>query len=233
MKPIKASDEKTLDDAIAMANALASKSMHDLDKRCIADEYDASPVRSPLTPNTPSKKFSFWFPSGKNQSSAHATSPKSGGGGGRHFSEEANANADLDSLITPGAKDAYKALIDGMGSSRTSLNDPSSPRSPSHQPLGSDPSLRMASSVSSIPEQPPSASLMPPPAAPAPLAPSSSSNNVLPLPPKSTKLNLSQPPKRHVRKNPLIIPSGMSANILRRETSANENMDLQVRLMNE
>ena len=42
-------------------------------------------------------------------------------------------------------------------------------------------------------------------------------SNPLPLPPKSHKLQLSQPPKRHVRKNPLIIPSGMAANLLRRE----------------
>ena len=42
-------------------------------------------------------------------------------------------------------------------------------------------------------------------------------SNPLPLPPKSQKLQLSQPPKRHVRKNPLIIPSGMAANLLRRE----------------
>ena len=62
VKPIKASDEKTLDNAIAMANALASKSMHDLDKRHL-DLYDYSPpLQSPLTPNSPSKKFSFWFP---------------------------------------------------------------------------------------------------------------------------------------------------------------------------
>ena len=64
VKPIKASDEKTLDNAIAMANMLASKSMHDLDKRHLDDFYDnpSPPVHSPNTPNSPSKKFSFWFP---------------------------------------------------------------------------------------------------------------------------------------------------------------------------
>ena len=103
MKPIKASDERTLENAIAMANAIASKSMHDLDKRHLEDFYPEQPPCQ--TPNSPTaKKFSFWF-------------PNSGGGGGgtaaasgerRHFSDEANANADIESLLTPGAKDAYK-----------------------------------------------------------------------------------------------------------------------------
>ena len=71
VKPIKASDEKALDAAIAMANALASKSMQDLDKRGLHlagedplyNNYDGGPpAPSPLTPNSPSKKFAFWFP---------------------------------------------------------------------------------------------------------------------------------------------------------------------------
>ena len=54
-------------------------------------------------------------------------------------------------------------------------------------------------------------------------------SNPLPLPPKSQKLQLSQPPKRHVRKNPLIIPSGMAANLLRREAVEDtEHCDFQV-----
>merc|ERR1712241_1212595 len=54
VRPIKASDEKALESAIAMANALASKSMHDIDKKL---DFDSSPLDSP------SKKFSFFFPS--------------------------------------------------------------------------------------------------------------------------------------------------------------------------
>ena len=47
VKPIKASDEKTLESAIAMAHSLASKSMHDLDKRCRGEIFDpVSPNRS-------------------------------------------------------------------------------------------------------------------------------------------------------------------------------------------
>ena len=103
MKPIKASDERTLENAIAMANAIASKSMHDLDKRHLDDFYPEQPCQ---TPNSPAKKFSFWFPGGGGAS---------GGGERRHFSDEANANADIESLLTPGAKDAYKMLIEGGG----------------------------------------------------------------------------------------------------------------------
>merc|ERR1739838_845809 len=44
-------------------------------------------------------------------------------------------------------------------------------------------------------------------------------NNPLPLPPKSHSLTKSglQPPKRHVRKNPLIVPSAMVSNLIRNE----------------
>ena len=57
VKPIKASDEKALENAIAMANALASKSLHDLDKRHLDEFHDPN-----LTPTSASKKFTFWFP---------------------------------------------------------------------------------------------------------------------------------------------------------------------------
>lgn len=76
--------------------------------------------------------------------------------------------------------------------------------------------------------------LSPPPAFPAPSIPVNSpnpnpnnpnpvtpnmENNPLPLPPKSHSLNRSglQPPKRHVRKNPLIVPSAMVSNLIRNE----------------
>ncbi len=101
VKPIKASDEKTLDAAIAMANALAAKSMQDLNKGGhlqSEDFYDGGPpAPSPLTPNSPSKKFTFWFP-GK-------SSPK---GERRTFTEEVKSNSDASSLLTPGAIDAYR-----------------------------------------------------------------------------------------------------------------------------
>ena len=76
--------------------------------------------------------------------------------------------------------------------------------------------------------------LSPPPAFPAPSIPVNNpnpnpnnpnpvtpnmENNPLPLPPKSHSLNRSglQPPKRHVRKNPLIVPSAMVSNLIRNE----------------
>ena len=81
VKPIKASDEKTLESAIAMAHSLASKSMHDLDKKSAMWHCDpVSPShrhRSPsLTPGSPTKRF-FWFPSVR----ATNSSPKGGVGG--------------------------------------------------------------------------------------------------------------------------------------------------------
>ena len=45
-----------------MTNALASKSMHDIDKKSMEQFYEHSPGRSPITPTSPSKKFSFFFP---------------------------------------------------------------------------------------------------------------------------------------------------------------------------
>ena len=42
-------------------------------------------------------------------------------------------------------------------------------------------------------------------------------NNPLPLPPKKHSLNSQHPPKRHVRKNPLIVPSAMVSNMIRNE----------------
>ncbi|XP_040572011.1 activated Cdc42 kinase-like isoform X2 [Lepeophtheirus salmonis] len=178
VKPINAQDEKTLESAIAMANALASKSMHELDKRGTEDFYENSPIPSPLTPNSPSKKFSFWFPNvGKSVSS-----PKSER---RHFSEEVKfVSGDIESSLTPGAKDAYRTLIEG--SSRASptsnnLNNNSQSSSPSNDSL-----LQQYNRLS--------------------LPPSDfhQKGNPLPLPPKSIKMN-NPPPKRHVRKNPLII----------------------------
>ncbi len=59
-----------------------------------------------------------------------------------------------------------------------------------------------------------------------------SNNNPLPLPPKTTRLNLSAPPKRHVRKNPLIIPSGMAANLLsRRGEDEDDSLQQEVRVV--
>ncbi len=51
-----------------MANLMASKSMHDLDKRHLGDREDEHDFyygnKSPLTPGgSPAKKFHFWFPS--------------------------------------------------------------------------------------------------------------------------------------------------------------------------
>ena len=98
VRPIKASDEKVLESAIAMANALASKSMHDIDKKSMDHFYDQSPGRSPITPNSPAKKFSFFFPSG-NKSPKLERKP---------FSEAAGTSKDITSCLSDQEKDAYR-----------------------------------------------------------------------------------------------------------------------------
>jgi len=159
VKPIKASDERKMDEAIAMANMLASKSMHDLDKRHEEDGFLSNHHGGDhaTTPNSASKKFHFRFP-GKSlhtfvdfsglQMEAFTlislrrlsvlfltTSTFIGSKGHspkterRHFTEEAAANADLDSLLTPGAVDAYRALIEGVRD-MPGGSVPASPRSP-------------------------------------------------------------------------------------------------------
>ena len=109
VKPIKASDERTLENAILMANQIASKSMHDLDKRCTDDMFNASPQVSPITPNSPTKKFTFKFPSstsrGNKGGSSHSPT--------RHFTDEVNQRSDINAAISPTARDAYKVLIEG------------------------------------------------------------------------------------------------------------------------
>ena len=83
--------------------------------------FNASPQVSPLTPNSPTTKFTFKFPNSKTRS----TSPKNNA---RNFSDEVTSHVDLESYITPTARDAYKALIDGKDASTCEKSD-SSPSS--------------------------------------------------------------------------------------------------------
>lgn len=80
--------------------------------------FNASPQVSPLTPNSPTKKFTFKFPNSKTRS----TSPKNNA---RNFSDEVTSHVDLESYITPTARDAYKALIDGKDASTCEKSDSS------------------------------------------------------------------------------------------------------------
>lgn len=93
MKPISASDQRTLDQAIAMANELATRSMLELDGKGSCDAVDHSvaghmatmTLDSPRTPSSPSKrKFSFKF--------GTKTSPKHER---RNFTQEAASIAGL------------------------------------------------------------------------------------------------------------------------------------------
>ena len=203
VRPIKASDERTLENAIIMANQIASKSMHDLDKRCTDDMFNASPQVSPITPNSPSKKFTFKFPThGKHRSSSPS----------RHFTDEANSRNDINSMITPTARDAYKALVDGDLSA-----DPFPPAKSAPSPaqsfhrLSLPPTASIFSQISTAPEPTAPSSVYPPDPPPT----EDAFSNPLPLPPKDRKSSVTAG-KRHIRKNPLIIPSGASASMVRR-----------------
>ena len=223
VKPIKASDERTLESAIAMANALASKSMHDLDKRCLADG-GYSPQPSPaLTPSSPTKKF-FWFPS------VRSSSPR--GAGGHHHekkpfldTEQAN-NVDVERMVSNETKNAYRALIESNTSRQlcNSVDDklnqisPNSPTQLKQQPpsLGRGPLSMSQHHLPSHKAHRRDDGLhfhQHQPSLPANFQ-DSTKGNLLPLPPKgnTARLESSKTAKRHVRKNPLVYNQGNQGN---------------------
>ena len=206
VKPIKASDEKTLENAIKMANQLASKSMQDLDKRCTDDMFNASPQVSPITPNSPTKKFSFKFPSNRNRS----TSPS----GARNFSDDVASNTNIEAMITTTARDAYKALIEGKEGGEKCEESPvmKYPTLPTSSAQTSHRlSLPPTSTFFNFNKPPLPATLGPEVEVPV----ETDNSNPLPLPPKEGK-SLVTTGKRHVRKNPLILTSGAAASMARR-----------------
>ncbi|XP_023224493.1 tyrosine-protein kinase PR2-like [Centruroides sculpturatus] len=117
VKPISATDQHTLDSAIAMAKELASKSMLELEYKSDSDVA----LESPKTPTSPTKrKFSFKF----------KTSPKPER---RNFSEEAESILDINDIISKEAKEAYNSLVDkGQGLER-SLSHPVPSHNSSYQ----------------------------------------------------------------------------------------------------
>lgn len=125
VKPISATDEQTLDSAIAMAKEMASRSIMELDGRNDNMAFECpSSADSPKTPNSPNKKtskFSFKFKS----------SPKCER---RTFSEEAENIPDIScdpALISEAARAAYDMLIekkgDGMKRKMTAVLPPQAP----------------------------------------------------------------------------------------------------------
>ncbi|KAK3912588.1 Activated Cdc42 kinase-like [Frankliniella fusca] len=88
VKPISASDERTLDSAIAMVNEIAARSM----------EGNGHGDDSPKTPASPNKrKFSFRFPPSHNVTShtRHASLSRSSHDERRNFTEEAASIPDM------------------------------------------------------------------------------------------------------------------------------------------
>lgn len=103
VKPISASDQKTLVEAIAIANELATRSLADLDCRTEAELVP----ESPKTPSSPNKrKFSFKF--------SKSSSPKAER---RNFSEEAESIVTIEETLTDDAKQAYTTLIEKTNTS--------------------------------------------------------------------------------------------------------------------
>jgi len=128
---------------------------------------------------------------------------------GRHPGGEDN-NSNVESLITPTARDAYKALIEGKDNF-DSKPEPvplskSSSASSSHRlslpPTSSVFSHSKVSLVSQTLEKETNNI-------------SEEISNPIPLPPKEGKSHVTTG-KRHVRKNPLILTSGAAANMARR-----------------
>ncbi len=112
-----------------------------------------------------------------------------------------------------------QVLIEGVGGSKSSLDQQpqNEASSPGHLVSSSQPDNAAPARSSCLPARTLSRTGDPPP------------SNPLPLPPKSQKLTLMAPPKRHVRKNPLIIPSGTAVNLLRKEAVTEvDHYDLQV-----
>ena len=62
--------------------------------------YDQSPGRSPITPNSPAKKFSFFFPGTGNKSPKIERKP--------FYSEAAGTSKDITSCLSDQEKDAYR-----------------------------------------------------------------------------------------------------------------------------
>ncbi|XP_069983106.1 activated Cdc42 kinase-like isoform X3 [Penaeus vannamei] len=127
VKPISAADQRTLDSAIAMANALASKSILELDRNLESSADSDGVPDSPITPSSPSKqggsRFSFKF---------HCKgSPKPER---RHFSAEAASIPDIQSSISEEAKEVYNSLVERPGLDCEPLAFRSEPEPPVCEP---------------------------------------------------------------------------------------------------
>lgn len=104
VKPISASDQQQLDEAIAMAKDIASRSMLGLESDVIDGiNHNNDSPKTPTSPNK--KKFSFKF----GPSLSHKSSPKCER---RNFSEETESIGHITESITPAAKIAYNTLVE-------------------------------------------------------------------------------------------------------------------------
>ena len=146
-----------------------------------------------------------------------SSSPK---GERKPFSDEVNANGDIESSLSVDEVNAYKALIDGCSGGgakalETDLDNNYDDNKYAIDDLKksvgacNDNSAFYVNDVSSHSNNNSSYNNN---------FVTSPANNPLPLPPKSVSL-YSTNPKRHVRKNPLILPSSRVTNLVNRSES--------------
>ncbi|XP_026280289.1 activated Cdc42 kinase-like isoform X4 [Frankliniella occidentalis] len=227
VKPISASDERTLDSAIAMVNEIAARSME--------GHGDDSP-KTPASPNK--RKFSFRFPPSHTITShtRHASLSRSSHDERRNFTEEAASIPDMQSTLSAEAKAVYSSLVEN--SADVSSSSAASESNPLRM-LRSTPVVRPRvrgnkhqSNEGSTSEPSGSNCTLPRCRVPPPTLQSAGSGSVfedtdveidqhehaelrddnpIPLPPRDRTRPRTNTKARHQRKHPLIIPaSGMS-----------------------
>lgn len=247
VKPISASDERTLDSAIAMVNEIAARSM----------EGSGHGDDSPKTPASPNKrKFSFRFPPSHTVTShtRHASLSRGSSDERRNFTQEAASIPDMQSTLSAEAKAVYSSLVENAADETAGV---ASADSNPLRMLRSAPVVRprvrgnkhqnneVASSETLGTNRSLQRSKVPPP-----LPPIGSGNtfedaegeidlqesseqrgedNPIPLPPRDrTRPQTSSSKARHQRKHPLIIPAnGMSRAlaIASRDTQCSEQAE--------
>ncbi|XP_034238615.1 activated Cdc42 kinase-like isoform X4 [Thrips palmi] len=248
VKPISASDERTLDSAIAMVNEIAARSM----------EGSGHGDDSPKTPASPNKrKFSFRFPPSHTTTShtRHASLSRGSSDERRNFTAEAASIPDMQSTLSAEAKAVYSSLVENAADEAAGVGVASAENNPLRM-LRSVPvvrprvrgnkhqnnegaSVETLGSIRSLQR-----SKVPPPLPPIGCGSTfeeaeceidhqetaeQREDNPIPLPPRDrTRPQTSSSKARHQRKHPLIIPAnGMSRALAMasRETQSSDQAD--------
>ncbi|XP_060843490.1 activated Cdc42 kinase-like isoform X3 [Rhopalosiphum padi] len=188
VKPISASDEKSLDSAIAMANEMASRSM--------GSDIEQPHHQIPESPSSPSKrKFMFKFPP---PIGSITKTPKHEI---KTFTDEAASIPDIQGCLTEEAKQAYNGLIEkpttaidgGVTNSLRILKKSTTPVAKPKFRLNKNDNGTLQSG-STIPSED---------------VENDSNCNIIPLPPKDPRAvqQMTALKPRHQRKYPLVMPN--------------------------